>query len=315
MAEYIFKRLLWAVPVLVIASILIFAIIRLIPGNPVYLLLPPDNTPEQVQAMMELHGFDKPIYAQYLRWIGNIFRGDLGQSITTGQSVARLIRLKIGPTFQLAASAFVLSFLIALPLGTNAGMHPEGFLNRRFLPFFTSFGLAVPSFWLGILLIMLFAVWLGWLPTTGYYSFLDNPVKAMRYILLPAFTQAIPASVMYSNFIAHSVSEIRNSEFVVAARAKGLPPRRIVNRHILKNAMIPVVTISSINFGRLMAGAVITESVFSIPGLGRLLVDSINARDYAVVQVDLLLIVTIFVVANLIADILNGWLDPRIRLK
>lgn len=315
MIIYIVKRLFWAVPVLFIASILIFSIVHLIPGNPVYLLLPPDNTPEQVEAMMKLYDFDKPIYVQYMKWLGNIFQGNLGQAITTGQSVAKLIQMKIGPTFQLAISAFILSFLIALPLGIHAGMKPEGFLSRRGLSIFTSFGLAMPSFWLGILLILLFGVTLGWLPTTGYYSFSDNPLKALKFILLPAFTQAIPASVIYSNFISSSVAAVRNSEYVIAARARGIPKRQIIVKHILKNAMIPVVTISAINFGRLMAGAVITENIFSIPGLGRLLVESIGARDYTVVQIDLLLIVTIFIIANLVADILNGWLDPRIRLK
>lgn len=315
MIGYIAKRILWAIPVLLIASILIFSIVHLIPGNPVYLLLPPDNTPEQVEAMMKLYGFDQPLYVQYMKWLGNILRGDLGRAITNDQKVAKLIAMKIGPTVQLAVSSFVLSFLIALPLGIRAGMKPEGFLSRRFMSFFTSFGLAMPSFWLGILLILLFGVTLRWLPTTGYYSFADNPIKALRYILLPAITQALPASVIYSNFISNSVAAVRNSEYVIAARAKGIPQKRIITRHILKNAMIPVVTISAINFGRLMAGAVITENVFSIPGLGRLLVESISARDYAVVQIDLLLIVTIFIAANLTADILNGWLDPRIRLK
>lgn len=313
MRAYIVRRLLGIFPVLVIASVLVFLIIHAIPGDPVYHLLPPDPAPEQIDAIREAYGFDDPLVTQYGRWVYNLFSGNLGRSISTGWQVSRLLRVKFGVTLQLAIVVFVLAFAISLPLGIRAGLRPDGFLNRRFLSMYTSLGFAVPSFWLGIILIIFFAVFLRILPTSGFRSIFENPIDGLRYLILPGFTQAIPGSVIYSNFIASAVEEVRKTEYVTAAIAKGLPWRIIIWKHILKNALIPVVTIAAITFGQIMAGAVITESVFRIPGLGSLLVQAIAARDYAVLQANLMLLVIIFITANFVADLLNAWLDPRIR--
>ena len=251
MTRYIIKRILGAIPVLFIASIIVFSLIHFIPGDPIYLLLPDNATAEQEQAMRVLYGFDKPLVEQYFMWLGNILKGDLGISILNGQRVSELIAMKIGPTVMLSVSSLIASLIFAFPLGITAGMKPKGFLSKRFLPAYTAFGLAMPSFWLGILLlILLFGVTLGILPTTGYSPFTENPIKAIKYILLPAVTQAIPASVTYSNFIQSSVSTVKNSEYVTYAIAKGCKKSDIISKHIMKNAMIPVVTMAAINFGR-----------------------------------------------------------------
>ena len=313
MKGYIIRRIVGLIPVLFIASIFIFLIIHFIPGDPVYTLLPPDPAPEQIEAVREAYGFDKSLFQQYGIWLGRVLRGNFGISISSQWDVGYLLRTKFGVTIQLAIMSFLISVIIALPLGLQSGLYPESFMGKRFLNFYTAFGLAMPSFWLGILLIILFSVTLRWLPTSGFVSFFENPVRAFRHLRLPAFTQGLPASVVYANFISASVREVMGKEYVTAAIAKGTPRRIVVFRHILRNALIPVVTVSAINFGRLVAGGVITESVFSIPGLGRLLVEAIGARDYALLQANLLLLVVIFMSANFIADLINAWLDPRIR--
>lgn len=313
MGPYILRRALGVLPVLVIASVLIFLIIHLIPGDPVYSLLPADPSPEQVRAVREAYGFDDPLVTQYVRWVNNLLSGNLGRSISIGAPVSKILRARLGVTFQLAIAVFIVALSISFPLGIRAGLYPEGFLNRRFLSFYSSLGLAMPTFWIGILLILLFGVFLGVLPTSGFKSVLESPLQGIRYLILPAFTQAFPASVIYSNFIASSVEEVHKAEYVTAAIAKGLPRRTIIIKHILKNSLIPVVTIAAIMFGQIMAGLVITESVFGIPGLGQLLVRSIAARDYAVLQANLMLLVVVFIVANFVADLINAWLDPRVR--
>ena len=182
------------------------------------------------------------------------------------------------------------------------------------LPVYTGIGFAIPPFWLGILLILFFSVFLGILPTSGFRSITEDPIQSIRFLIMPSLAGGISGSVVYTNFISASISEIAKKEFILAAIAKGLPRRRVVYRHILKNALIPVVTVAALQLGTTVGGAVVTESVFGIPGIGRLLVDAITARDYAVVQADFMVLICAVMLANLLADLLYGWLDPRIRL-
>ena len=215
---------------------------------------------------------------------------------------------------QLASFGFILALLISFPLGIAAGLQPHGFA-AKFMNFYTTLGFAVPNFWIGILLILFFGVTLRVLPTSGYKSFLTDPVQALRYMILPAFVLSIATSVIIANFLRHSIEEVSHSEYVTAAIAKGLPYRLVLVKHILKNALIPVVTVATLQFGLMLAGTVITESLFGIPGMGRMILDAISARDYAVLQGGLLLIVLVFIFLNFITDLLYGWLDPRIRLN
>ena len=317
MKAYLLRRLIGLFPVLFISSFLIFLIIHLIPGDPAVLLVPevPPPTKEDIDAMRALYGFDKPILEQYVIWLGNVLKGDLGQSISKPSfSVFELISSKLWVTMHVALAAFIVSILISVPLGLRMGLNPEGFLAKKFLGFYTGIGFAIPSFWLGILLILLFSVFLGLFPTSGFKSLNDGPLISLKYLFLPALCGGIPGSVIYTNFIAASVKEIRSKEYITFAIAKGLPYSLVIFKHLLKNALIPVVTVAAATLGHTVAGAVITEKVFGIPGIGRLLVDAITARDYAVIQANFMVIIIFVMFANLVADILYGWLDPRIRL-
>ena len=317
MKAYLLRRFIGLFPVLFISSFLIFLIIHLIPGDPAVLLVPevPPPTKEDIDAMRALYGFDKPILEQYVIWLGNVLKGDLGQSISKPSfSVFELISSKLWVTMHVALAAFIVSILISVPLGLRMGLNPEGFLAKKFLGFYTGIGFAIPSFWLGILLILLFSVFLGLFPTSGFKSLNDGPLISLKYLFLPALCGGIPGSVIYTNFIAASVKEIRSKEYITFAIAKGLPYSLVIFKHLLKNALIPVVTVAAATLGHTVAGAVITEKVFGIPGIGRLLVDAITARDYAVIQANFMVIIIFVMFANLVADILYGWLDPRIRL-
>jgi len=314
MQAYLLRRLIGTIPVLLISSILVFLIIHLLPGDPALSLLPPDPEPEQVEAVRARYGFDRPLYEQYLIWISLVLQGDLGRSISNGWDVSKLIRLKFGVTVQLALSGFIVALITSIPLGIAAGLRPQG-LVARFMNYYTTLGFAVPNFWIGILLILFFGVTLRLLPTSGYKSILDDPVQALRHMILPAFVLSIATSVIIANFLRHSVEEVSKSEYVTAAVAKGLPRRLVLSKHILKNALIPVVTVAMLQLGLMLAGTVITESLFGIPGMGRMILDAISARDYAVLQGSLLLVVVIFIFVNFATDLLYGWLDPRIRLN
>ena len=317
MRSYVIRRLLGVIPALFIGSILIFLIIHLIPGDPAVLLVPmsPPPTPELIAEVRAAYGFDKPLHEQYLIWLGKLLRGDLGDSISKpAWSVAELVTRKIGVTLHVTVGAFLVSVLIALPLGIRMGLHPDGFLARRVLPVYTGIGFAIPPFWLGILLILFFSVFLGVLPTSGFRTITEDPIQSIRFLIMPSLAGGISGAVVYTNFISASIGQIAKQEFILAAIAKGLPRRRVVYRHILKNALIPVVTVAALQLGTTVGGAVVTESVFGIPGIGRLLVDAITARDYAVVQADFMVLICAVMLANLLADLLYGWLDPRIRL-
>ena len=299
---------------LFVSSILVFLIIRLIPGDPVINLLPPNPKPEQIEAMRERYGFDKPLYVQYGIWMENILRGNLGTSISNGFDVGALLQLKFAVTIQLALAAMTIALLTAFPLGIAAGLRPSS-LMARFLNLYTTLGFAIPNFWLGILLILCFGVWLRLLPTSGFTSITVDPLKALRFLLLPAFTLSIGTSVVIANFLRYSVEEVMMAEYISAAVARGLSYKRVVLKHALKNSMIPVVTVATLQLGAMLGGAVVTESVFGVPGIGRLMVDAIAGRDYPVVQGSLLLVVVIFIMLNFVTDVTYGWLDPRIRLS
>lgn len=314
MQTYLLRRLIGTIPVVLISTVLVFLIIHLIPGDPAFHLLPPNPSDEQIVLVRQRYGFDRPLYEQYRIWISRVLQGDLGTSISNRQPVSTLIRQRFGVTAQLAVSGFVLALLIATPLGIISGLNPHGIV-ARITSVYTTIGFVIPNFWLGILLILLFGVYLGWLPTFGFTSYFDDPIKALRSMILPAFTLSIATSVIIANFLRFSVQEVAGSEYVTAAIAKGLSFRRVLVRHILRNAMIPVITVATLQLGLMLAGTVITESLFSIAGMGRLLVDAITARDYAVLQGTLLVIVIVFLLINFLTDLLYAWFDPRIRLS
>ncbi len=313
MTAYVLRRLIESVPVLFLATVLIFLGLRLLPGDPALILAGQDATPETLQAIRQANGLDQPLPVQYVIWLKNVVHGDLGVSFFTRSPVSQLLGQRIPATLELGIAGMVLSVLLGIPTGIIAAVQshrtPDWLVSA-----FNGLAVAVPGFWLGILSIILFSLILGWLPPGGRGDFLKDPLGELKFLLLPAVTLALPFAAGLSRLVKGSMLEVLHDDYVRTARAKGVTENGVVWHHALRNALVPVATILGLQFGRLLGGAVITESVFSWPGIGRLIRDSIGNRDYAVVQACMLLLVVVFVVINLITDVTYGILDPRIRL-
>jgi peptide/nickel transport system permease protein len=298
--------------VLLLASIVIFGFIRLIPGDPALALAGQNATTEQIEALRQRFGLDRSLAAQYLAWISHAARGDLGVSYISDRPVADLIRQRIPATIQLALGSVLVMLLIGGPIGVFTALRPRNPL-AQLVGVANAIALATPTFWLGLLLILYFSVSRHWLPASGYVSFAKNPVEAAAHLLLPALTLGAYGTAVLIRFLNASITDALQADFVRVAYAKGLCERSVVLRHALKVALPPVVTIMAIQFGQLLGGAVVTESVFGWPGLGRLILDAIANRDYLVVQSTMLLFVTTFIVLNILADVMYAFLNPRIR--
>jgi peptide/nickel transport system permease protein len=314
MGAFLARRILEAIPVVILATVAIFLGLRLIPGDPALILAGQDATPETLAAIRQANGLDQPLPVQYGIWLNNVAHGDLGVSFFTRAPVAQLLAQRTPATLELGLAAMVVSVLLALPTGIQAAVRqhrPVDWLVSGF----NGLAVAVPSFWLGILAILLFSLGLGWLPPGGRGDFTRDPLGEMKFLLLPALTLALPGVAAISRLVKASMLEVLSDDFVRTARAKGVAETGVIWRHALRNALVPVVTVLGLQFGRRLGGAVITESVFSWPGIGRLIRDSIGNRDYAVVQACLLLLVVAFIAINLLTDVLYGVLDPRIRLS
>jgi peptide/nickel transport system permease protein len=314
MGRFILQRLAQAVPVMFLSSVGVFLLLHLLPGDPAVVLAGPDASTETIAAIRQDMGLDQPLPVQYVVWLGHVVHGDFGKSLASKLPVWQLITQRAPATLELAIAAEILTVLIALPLGVTAAVKQRTRTDWG-ISWFVSLGLAIPNFWLGILLIILFAIALGWLPPGGIGDFTRDPVLALKFLALPTFTLALPAAMNLSRLTKASVLEILYEDHVRTARAKGLPGRAVVNRHVIRNAMVPVVPAIGLEFGRLLGGAIVVESVFAWPGLGTLMLSSIGNRDYAIVQAGLLLLVAVFVVVNLATDIAYGFIDPRIRFS
>ncbi|MHB1133912.1 MAG: ABC transporter permease [Chloroflexota bacterium] len=313
MGAYLIKRLLQLIPVLILASIVIFGIMRMIPGDPALVYAGPDASPEQLTAVRKDMGLDQPLPTQYLLWAQKIVQLDFGVSYTSKYPVMDLIKQRAPATVELALAAVILQILIGVPLGLIAALN-----QRKTIDFLVSaycaIVMSIPNFWLGILLIIFFALQLGWLPPGNRIDFLSNPSIAWKSLILPAFSLALFASATVTRFTRAAMIEVLGEDYIRTARAKGLRERVVVMRHGLRNAMIPVITVIGIQFGYMLGGAVVVESVFTWPGMGRLIMTGIANRDYTVVQGTLTLFVTVFVLLNLLIDLSYASLDPRIRL-
>ena len=313
MQTYILRRLLQLIPTLITASILVFLIITLAPGDPAAMRLGPEATPVQIEQERERLGLAYPLPVRYAIWLGDVFSLNLGNSLYTNRPVTVLISEAFPKTVQLSLTALAVSLLIGLPLGIWAALQRDRFPDSL-ITGFTSLGLAIPSFWLGILLILLLSVQLRWLPPSGAGpADLGFPAN-YRFLIMPIATIAISNLAVFSRFMRSALIDVLAEDFVRTARAKGLRERAVILGHALKNALIPIVTIIGIQFGTLLGGAVVTESVFAYPGIGRLTVTAILNRDYPVVQATLMLVVLIFLLANTVVDLLYGYLDPRVRM-
>ncbi len=313
MGFYIVKRIIWLIPVLFVISVVVFSIVHLIPGDPATVLLGTEAAdPALLKAIKQKYGLDKPIYVQYFLWIRRVLHGDLGLSVTTGRPVSKLVAERIPYTLELGLYALVLALFLAIPLGTLAAVRKNQTVQWLFQGF-TLLGLSIPRFWSGTMFILLFSVHLGWFTIVNFPSFVKDPLDNLRSFFLPAFTLALPAAASIARITRASVIEVSNMDYVLTARSKGLGERRVVFIHMLKNALLPVITVTGIYAGYLLSGTIVVEKVFAIPGLGRLGVDAILQRDYPVLQGTVLVVVTLFTLVNLAVDILYVFVNPKIR--
>lgn len=309
---YAFKRLIFGIMILFGVSVIIFSIVRLVPGDPARIVAGEFATEQSVKTIRASLGLNQPLWVQYLDWVGSILSGDFGESLISGESVNELLKQRYARTMLLTATALVLSLLISFPAGIISATNRN--TGRDYAAMvFSQVGLSIPSFWLGIILILVFSVQLGWLPVSGYYPFTEDPIRSLRHALLPAFTLAVVEAAVITRFVRSSMLEELNEDYARTARAFGHKPKTVVRKYVLKNALIPAVTVVGLQIGFMLGGTVIIEQVFAWPGVGRLILNSILTRDYPVIQAGLLLLAGTFVLMNLLVDLTYAWLDPRIK--
>jgi len=309
--RYVLRRTAQAAVALLGVSIVVFALIHLVPGDPVRTALGTRFDQELYEALIARAGLDQPLLLQYWLWLTSALTGDLGVSFRTGQPVTSALLQRLPATMLLAFASLLVGLLIALPAGILSAVK-QGRPVDYAASSFSQIGVSVPDFWFGLLLILVFARTLGWLPPSGYVSPLEDPVEAIRRLILPATTAGVVTGAILTRFVRSSVLEAMGAEHVRLARAKGMPERYILRHHVLRNAWIPVVTITGLQLATLLGGIVVVEVVFAWPGIGRLALDAVVRRDYPVLQGAVLLIATGFLLINLLVDLLYARLDPRI---
>ncbi|HEU4440208.1 MAG TPA: ABC transporter permease [Methylomirabilota bacterium] len=312
MVPYLIRRVLAVVPVMAVVVTVVFLLIHLIPGDPVSVMLGPDATPAQIEATRRSLGLDRPIYQQLLGFYGRVLRGDLGQSYFLDRPVVTALVERAEPTLMLMTCALLVAVVIGVPSGIVAAAH-RGSVWDRLLMMGSLFGVCIPGFWLSLNFIYLFAVRLGWLPAAGYASLFSDPVTALRYMVLPAVSLGFNQSALIARISRSCMLEALQQDYIRTARAKGLPQRSVTYVHAFRNALVPVVTVIGVTTAVLIGGAVVTEIVFNIPGLGRLVISAILRRDYPVVQGVVLVTAATYVMINLAVDVLYAFIDPRIR--
>jgi peptide/nickel transport system permease protein len=313
MGRFLLRRFAGAVVVLLLVSLMTFALIWLVPGDPASAFLDASATPEQIARLRVALGLDKPLPLQMIDWYGRVLRGDLGQSILLNRSVAAALVERLPVTLSLAACALAFAVILGVAAGTIAAVNHNRWPDQAVMTM-ALFGLSTPEFWLGLILVLVFAVQLGWLPTGGFVPITQSPTGWLRTILLPALTLGLVQVGFIARMARASMLEALNQDFVRTADAKGLSRFDVVMRHGLPNALIPIMTVIGIVAGALLGGAVIIEQVFSIPGIGRLIIGAIAARDFPVMQGGLLFLALIYLSVNLTVDILYAVVDPRVRL-
>lgn len=295
-------------------SIVVFLLMHLMQGDPVRAGLGQHAPEETYQALVERAGLDQPLPVQYVRWLGNAVQGDLGVSFRTGQPVTRSLLDRLPATALLAGGSLFIGLLIALPAGIISAVR-QGKVSDYVATTFSQIGVSVPDFWFGILLILLFAATLGWLPSFGYVAPTEDPVASLRHLILPAATTGVVTGAILTRFVRSSVIEAMNAEHVRLARAKGLSSRYVLRHHVLRNAWSPIITVVGLQLGTLLGGVVVVEIVFTWPGIGRLAYDSVLRRDYPLVQGAVLLMAMAFLLINLVVDLVYAKLDPRISVR
>jgi peptide/nickel transport system permease protein len=313
MVAFLIKRLLATIPTILLVTIAVFLILRLTPGGPAVAMLGDQASPEAVAALNQKLGLDKPLYIQYLRWLGSALHGDLGRSAFGNQPVTELIVQRIVPTLELSILALIVSLLIGISAGVIAAVKRNTAVDAV-ASILAILGVSTPSFWLAILLVLIFSLKLTWLPALGYVSPFSNLATNLKDMLLPSLTLGVILAAVITRFTRASMLDSLYQDYVRTARSKGLEERTVILRHALGNAMIPIVTVVGLELGGLLSGAVIIETIFSLPGNGQLLVTSIFNRDFPVVQGLVVVIAIVFILVNVAVDVVYALIDPRIRL-
>ncbi len=314
MTAYILRRLILLIPVMIVVGVVVFALVHLTPGDPAAVILGDRATPEDIQRLREQLGLNDPLPVQFVRWFGDMLRLDFGESIFLGESVTQALLNRAQPTVLLTLYALFIQIAIGIPAGVLAAVRYNSALDRFFTVMAIS-GSAIPTFFLGIVLILVFAVRLRWLPSGGYVPPEEGIGEHLQSMVLPAFALGFSAAGLLARMVRSSMLDVLREDYVRTAWAKGLPERLIIVRHALRNALIPALTIIGISVGALLGGAVVTETVFTIPGMGRLVVQSIARRDYPVIQGAIVAIALTYVLVNLVVDVLYVYIDPRVRLS
>ncbi len=313
MVNYIVKRVFSLIPVLFVVSIAIFLLVHLTPGDPASVMLGVEATEEQLKELRIEMGLDLPIYQQYLNWIGGVLQGDFGTSYFMKEQVTHAIAEHVKPTLSLAIFAQIITILIAVPLGIAAANRRGTFADQSIMGV-SLLGMSIPSFLLGLFLILLVGVKLGWLPVAGYQPLSSGLWNHIKYLIMPAISLGAIQAALVARMTRTSMLEVLNTNFIKTAQAKGVKKRAIIYKHALRNAFLPILTVIGQTFGVLVAGAVVTETIFNIPGIGQLIINSVERRDYAVIQGVVLFVTLSYVFINLIIDLLYGFVDPRVRL-
>ena len=314
LARQLAGRFISLIPILLGVSVLVFLLVRLIPGDPVVALLGMEATPEAIDALRARYALDQPWPVQYLAWLGRLVTGDFGRSIQSGREVFPLLMDALLPTLWLSLAATAVSLLIAIPTGVVAATRRDSVADYA-ASLLSLFGLSMPSFWIGVLLILLFSIHLPILPASGYVSPGEDFGRFLAHLVLPAITLGTALAAAIMRITRSTMLEVLQADYVRTARAKGMPRRTVIWTHAFSNAQIPIITLIGIQFGQVLGGVVITETIFSWPGIGKLTVDAIFARDYPVVQGAVLLTAALFVLINLVTDIIYTLVDPRLRVS
>lgn len=317
MTTYIIRRLLWALVILILVTLVVFFVIRLLPGDPLIIFLGQSQelgnlSMEQLEALRAEYGLDKPIMVQYVNWVSGLLHGDLGTSIYYHEKVSKLMLERFPVTLHLGLTAFVISTILGVLLGLFAAIRRGTWIDTL-ATIMSNIGITIPVFWLGLLMMYVFGLKLGWLPIAGYTSPFDNFWLSTKQSIMPVICLSITGLGFNARQTRSSMLEVIRQDYVRTAWSKGLTERMVILKHALKNSLIPVITLLGIGIGMVFGGSVLVETVFAIPGVGRLLVTSIFAQDYVVIQSGTLVVSTIIVMSNLIVDISYGWFDPRIR--
>ncbi|GAA0356273.1 ABC transporter permease [Bacillus horti] len=314
MTGYILKRLLSIIPVLLVVAVVVFSITFLTPGDPASVILGPEASAQEVNKLREELGLNKPVHEQFLEWIGGLLRGDLGSSLFMRETVVEAFFNHLGPTFSLALIAQVIAILIAIPLGILAAVR-RGTMTDQSVMGLSLVGISVPSFLLGLFLVLLLAVQLRWLPVAGYRPISAGMLEHLKYLIMPALALGAMQAALITRMTRSAMLDVFHQNYIKTAKSKGLKEKVVIYKHALRNASMPILTVIGQTFGVLVTGAAVIETVFNIPGLGQLIVNSVERRDYAVIQGVVLLIAVTYVLLNLVIDLLYGVLDPRIRLS